>query len=44
MLRPLQFELVKLQRHFIRLSDKTLIIFKGRDDAGEDGALAASLA
>lgn len=38
-LNKLQIELVKLQRHFIQCDDKILIIFEGRDAAGNDGTI-----
>ena len=38
-LRALQIELVKLQRHQIDNGGKTLIIFEGRDAAGKDGII-----
>lgn len=38
-LHILQVELVKLQRHFIRHGQKTLIILEGRDAAGKDGSI-----
>jgi polyphosphate kinase len=38
-LRKLQVELVKLQRHFIKCNDKILIILEGRDAAGKDGTI-----
>jgi polyphosphate kinase 2 len=38
-LHDLQVELVKLQRHIIRGSDRILVIFEGRDAAGKDGVI-----
>ncbi len=38
-LRKLQFELVKLQRHFIKRREKILIILEGRDASGKDGTI-----
>jgi len=38
-LRQLQVELVKLQRHFIKCNEKILIILEGRDAAGKDGTI-----
>jgi polyphosphate kinase 2 len=38
-LHLLQIELVKLQRHFIRCSDKILVLIEGRDAAGKDGVI-----
>ena len=38
-LRQLQVELVKLQRHFIKCDDKILIIMEGRDASGKDGTI-----
>jgi polyphosphate kinase 2 len=38
-LHKLQVELVKLQRHFIKCSDKILIILEGRDASGKDGTI-----
>jgi len=38
-LRALQIELVKLQKHFIRCSDKILVLVEGRDAAGKDGVI-----
>ena len=38
-LRQLQAELVKLQRHIIQHNEKILIILEGRDAAGKDGAI-----
>jgi polyphosphate kinase len=38
-LRELQIELVKLQRHFIKCEDKILIILEGRDASGKDGTI-----
>jgi polyphosphate kinase 2 len=38
-LRKLQVELVKLQRHFIAANDKILIILEGRDASGKDGTI-----
>ena len=38
-LRSLQIELVKLQRHFIGCGDKILVLLEGRDAAGKDGAI-----
>jgi polyphosphate kinase 2 len=35
----LQIELVKLQRHFIRCSDRILVLVEGRDAAGKDGII-----
>ncbi len=39
MLRRLQAELVRLQRHFIKCNDKILIILEGRDASGKDGTI-----
>jgi len=39
MLRTLQIELVKLQKHFIRCNDKILVLIEGRDAAGKDGVI-----
>ncbi|MBI1772996.1 MAG: polyphosphate kinase 2 [Burkholderiales bacterium] len=36
-LHKLQVELVKLQRHVIRHSEKVLVLLEGRDAAGKDG-------
>ena len=38
-LRPLQIELVKLQRHFIGSGERILVIVEGRDGAGKDGTI-----
>ena len=38
-LRSLQIELVKLQRHFIGCEDKILLLLEGRDAAGKDGTI-----
>ena len=38
-LRPLQIELVKLQRHFISSGERILVIVEGRDGAGKDGTI-----
>ena len=38
-LNKLQFELVKLQRHYIESNDKILIIFEGRKASGKDGTI-----
>jgi len=38
-LKPLQVELVKLQRHFIGCRDKILVLLEGRDAAGKDGSI-----
>ena len=38
-LRILQIELVKLQKHFIRCDDKILVLIEGRDAAGKDGVI-----
>src|SRR5471032_3108485 len=38
-LRQLQIELVKLQRHVIKHDDKILVILEGRDAAGKDGTI-----
>jgi len=38
-LRQLQAELVKFQRHIIQHNEKVLIILEGRDAAGKDGAI-----
>ena len=38
-LRPLQIELVKLQRHFIGNGDRILVLVEGRDGAGKDGTI-----
>ena len=39
MLRRLQVELVRLQRHFIKCNNKILIILEGRDASGKDGTI-----
>jgi polyphosphate kinase 2 len=39
LLRQLQIELVKLQRHIIENNLQILIIFEGRDAAGKDGVI-----
>ena len=39
LLRALQIELVKLQRHFIRDGERILVILEGRDAAGKDGTI-----
>jgi len=38
-LRALQIELVKLQRHFIACDHRILVIVEGRDAAGKDGVI-----
>lgn len=38
-LRPLQIELVKIQRHIIAHDHKVLVIFEGRDASGKDGVI-----
>jgi len=38
-LHRLQVELVKLQRHVIAEGERMLVIFEGRDAAGEDGTI-----
>lgn len=38
-LRELQIELVKLQRHLIRNKLQILVLFEGRDAAGKDGVI-----
>ena len=38
-LRPLQIELVKLQRHFIGSGERILVLVEGRDGAGKDGTI-----
>ena len=38
-LRPLQIELVKLQRHIIQSGNRLLVILDGRDTAGKDGTI-----
>jgi polyphosphate kinase len=38
-LRNLQIELVKLQRHLIETGARVLVIFEGRDGAGKDGSI-----
>tara|TARA_R110001583_G_scaffold2193_7_gene16059 strand:- start:914 stop:1666 length:753 start_codon:yes stop_codon:yes gene_type:complete len=38
-LRALQIELVKLQRHFIACEHRILVIVEGRDAAGKDGVI-----
>ncbi len=38
-LRPLQIELVKLQRHIIQSGNRLLVILEGRDTAGKDGTI-----
>lgn len=37
--RLLQIELLKLQAHITRSSDRVLILFEGRDAAGKGGAI-----
>jgi len=39
LLRELQIELVKLQKHLIESEEKLCIIFEGRDAAGKDGTI-----
>jgi polyphosphate kinase 2 len=39
MLRRLQIELVKVQRHIIGTGQKVLVILEGRDAAGKDGTI-----
>ena len=39
MLRQLQIELVKVQRHIIAQGQKVLVIVEGRDAAGKDGTI-----
>lgn len=39
LLRALQIELVKVQRHVIKHGHKVLIIFEGRDASGKDGTI-----
>ena len=39
LLRGLQVELVKVQRHVIKHGHKVLVIFEGRDAAGKDGTI-----
>jgi polyphosphate kinase 2 len=38
-LRDLQIELVKIQRHVIKHGHKVLVIFEGRDASGKDGTI-----
>lgn len=38
-LRELQIELVKLQRHVIASGERLLVLFEGRDAAGKDGTI-----
>ena len=38
-LRPLEIELVKLQRHVIATGMRVLFLFEGRDAAGKDGTI-----
>lgn len=38
-LKALQIELVKLQKHIIKHNNKILIIFEGRDAGGKDGTI-----
>ncbi len=38
-LRDLQIELVKVQRHVIKHGHRVLVIFEGRDAAGKDGTI-----
>ena len=38
-LRDLQVELVKVQRHVIEHGHRVLVIFEGRDAAGKDGTI-----
>ena len=39
LMRKLQIELVKLQKHFIHCQDKILVLLEGRDCAGKDGVI-----
>ena len=39
LLRTLQIELVKVQRHVIKHGHKVLVIFEGRDASGKDGTI-----
>jgi polyphosphate kinase 2 len=39
MLRELQIELVKMQRHVIKHDHKIAVIFEGRDTSGKDGTI-----
>ena len=38
-LRDLQIELVKVQKHIIKHGHKVLVIFEGRDTSGKDGTI-----
>src|SRR6516165_10166661 len=39
LLRELQIELVKVQRHIIKHAHQVLVIFEGRDASGKDGTI-----
>src|SRR5262245_24613547 len=39
MLRTLQIELVKVQKHIIKHGHRVLVIFEGRDASGKDGVI-----
>ena len=39
LLRKLQIELVKYQKHLIKHGNKILILFEGRDSSGKDGTI-----